>query len=241
MSKPISAFKLFKPSMNAVLSNFVSFLVIVFLPAFLLLIGDTMNARDFLASPGFNPMNTPENVKPESVPFYIIGGLLSLLLLPAGYYLELQAAKGKEVGGGEAISASAKHFWRIVGFVLIVGLAFLAGIFFLILPGLLMRSPVFGAVGIIVFFIASVMAIQRFFLVPYFIIDRNVTMLKAMSESAAASKGRAFAIWGVVFVAILLGVFNVIPKFGGLISLILITLYTCAPALRYLELSNTKS
>lgn len=245
MAKPAGAFQLFKPSMEAVLNNFASFLVIIFLPAFLLLIGEVMNVGDTLSSAeGSLWAITLDNVRPESVPFYVGGVLLSVLLLPAGYYLELQAARGKKLSAAEALSGSARYLWKIIGFGLLIALGALLGImvviglFTLLLAILGQPSHLLGLPIVAALVILAVIIIQRYFLVPYFLVDQGTTIRKAMTDSATAARGHALAIWGVIGVCVGLSFFGIIPVFGGLVSLTLLTLYTCAPALRYLELSS---
>lgn len=220
MAKPVGAFQLFGPSKEAVLNNFMSFLFIIFLPGFLILIGDAMNVSDYLASSENSLMQQfdLENTNPESRPYYVFGGIFTMLLIPARYYLQLQAAKGKEIDVAQAIRNSAKYFWRVIGFSFLFGLLVFLGLLALILPGLIV--------------------IRRYFLTPYFLIDQNLGIKDAMAASAQVSKLHSRAIWGVIGVTILLSIFNIIPVWGGLITLILTTLYSCAPALRYLELSK---
>ncbi len=219
MATPLGAFQLFKPSKEAALNNFFSFLIISFLPAFFILVGDTINLRDFLAS-GENGLQQflLMDPRPESMPYYVVGIIFSVLLVPARYYLQLQAAKGKTVAFVNAISNSQKHFWRILGFSLIFALLVVVGLIALIIPGLIV--------------------IRRYFLAPYFIVDQGLGIKDAMAASAQVSKLHVKAIWSIIGVMVLLSVFNIIPIWGGMISLILVTLYSCAPALRYLELSK---
>jgi hypothetical protein len=202
-----SAFSLFQPSKEAVLKNFVSFMVIIFLPAFVSNIGDALHRGR-----GIDPLVNPV------FPAYWAGGLLALLLLPAGLYLELHASKGQTISVGEAISKSLKFYWRIIGLILLVGLIIFVGLVLLIVPGVIM--------------------ITRYFFAPYLLIDRDLTITEAMKQSTEMSKGKAGAVWSVIGVTVLLSLFGIVPIFGGLIVTILLTLYTCAPALRYLEVKK---
>lgn len=221
MSKVLGAFELFKPSKEVVLNNFSSFLIIIFLPSFLILVGDAMNLRDFLASPNGGMGGPATGLRPESIPYYAVGVIALFLLLPAGFYIELQAAKRKTINTVNAIKASWKYFGRVIGLSLLVGLIVVIGLIAFIIPGLIF--------------------IRRYFLAPYFLIDKDMGIQQSMSTSAKATKGRPKAIWGVIGVAVLFSFLGVIPIFGGLVSLILLTLYTCAPAMRYLELQHRAS
>lgn len=150
--------------------------------------------------------------------FQMIGGLLSLIFLPAAIHLELQAAKGKILNVSEVLSASMRYFWRLLGLMLVIVIVTVLGLFALIVPGLIF--------------------IHRFFLAPYLLVAKDLSIREALSTSWDVSKGKAGPIWGVIGVMVLLTLFNIIPIFGGLISLVLLTLYTCASAYRYYEITD---
>lgn len=213
-----SAFSLFKPSKDAVLKNKVPFLVLVFLPSFLILVGDVVGGTN---QASVNNFGNPFSQQGSFTVFHAIGVVASLFFLPAAVYLELQAAKGKSPDLNQTLGDSMRYFWRLLGLLVVTGAIVLVGLVALIVPGIIF--------------------IQRYFLAPYFLIDRDLGIKKALSASAAASKGHAGAIWGVIGVMILLSLFGLIPIIGGLISMILLTLYTCAPALRYQEMKNSHS
>lgn len=210
-----SAFELFKPSKDAVLQNLWPFLVFVFLPAFLSVIGDAASGNMRI---DYSKLSSVLWRQGTVTIWHFLGGLLSILFLPAYYYLELQAAKGRNMGVGETFRESMRYFWPMFGLVLAMGGIILLGLIAFIVPGIIF--------------------IQRYFLAPYFLLDKNMGIKEALAASAQASKGRTRAIWGVIGVAVLLNLFNVVPIFGGLIAALLLMLYACAPAYRYLELSG---
>lgn len=212
--KTKSAFALFKPSKDAVLDNLGPFLLFVFLPGFFIIIGDATTGTPALDFKVFT--NPAANPQPFTA-FHGIGVILSALLLPAGYYLELQAAKGKAMSIGSVFSDSMRYYWRLWGLLILMGLIILVGFLALIVPGIIF--------------------IRRYFLAPYFLLDRDLDIGAALKASAKVSKGHGGAIWNIIGVMVLLSLAGIIPILGGLISSLLLMLYACAPAMRYLELS----
>ncbi len=210
-----SAFSLFNDSKEAVFNSPWPFLWIIFIPSFLIVVGEAMNGGQTWLLP-----QTAATPSDASQSLQMIGGLLSLLLLPAGFYVELMAAKRKTLTVSEIIGQSMRFYWRTIGLVILMTIIIALGIIAFIVPGLIF--------------------IHRFFLAPYFLIDRDLGIREAMSVSWNSTKGKAGLIWSVIGVIILLSLFNIIPIFGGLISAILLTLYTCAPAFRYSEIANKK-
>lgn len=219
MSKLTGAFGLFNPSKEAVMRSSTAFLFIVFLPTFITLIGQILTQKTNVNVSGNDIQSFSRAI--ETHPLYSVGSLLTLILMPAGFYIELIAAKGKEVHLTKGLQDSMKYFWRLIGLIFLVAIIVIAGLILFIVPGIIF--------------------IRRYFLSPYFLIDRNLGIKEAMRASANATKGKPGAVWDIIGVIILLSLFNIIPIWGGLISIILLTLYTCAPAIRYLELTKSKS
>ncbi|MES2971787.1 MAG: YciC family protein [Patescibacteria group bacterium] len=213
-----SAWSLFTTSKDAVLNNPLPFLTLVFLPSFLIVVGDAMNGGKSLSFP-MTAKTAPESEASQLV--YLIGGLLSLLFIAAGFCLELKAAKGKTISASEALTSSMRYFWRLLGLLIVMTVVIVLGLLALIVPGIIF--------------------IQRYFLAPYFLIDKDLGIRESMTASAAASKGKAGAIWSIIGVMVLFSLFSFIPIFGGLITLVLVTLFTCAPAYRYFELTGKKT
>jgi hypothetical protein len=149
---------------------------------------------------------------------YAPGFLYLLLTIAASAYLELMSAQGKTLTLAETIRGSFKYFWRLIGLYIITG--------------------VLVGVGFVLFIIPGVIMVRRYFLASYFLIDKNLGIFEAMRRSAAATKGRMGAVWGIVGVQLLLGVPGFIPVIGGFISNVFEMFYASAPALRYEELKR---
>jgi hypothetical protein len=210
-----SAFELFTMSKDAVLRNRKAFLVIAALPALISLVGDYVSTGGFNStSPYFLAASANSNGSFLS----FLGLFLTVLLLPAVVNLELKAAEGKKDQEPEPIIRSSfSFFWRLIGLAILVGVLVAVGLLLLIVPGIIL--------------------ITRYFLSPYVLVSENLSIGEAMKRSAELSKGHAGAIWGVIGVSVLISVTSAVPVLGGILALVLGILYSCAPAMRYKQLS----
>jgi hypothetical protein len=75
-------------------------------------------------------------------------------------------------------------------------------------------------------------------LAPYVMLDTKCGITEAMERSADLTKPYSGYIWGIIGVMFLIGLFNIIPGIGWMISFVLGMLYSIAPALRYQELTS---
>lgn len=114
---------------------------------------------------------------------------------------------------------SANWLWlKLIGAMLLSGLAIVAGLILLIIPGIIL--------------------IWRLYLVPYIMVDQKTTISEAFIRSWEMTKGQMWPIYSIIFVTILLSLANIIPIIGGLIAFLLGAAYTVAPAIRYQELKK---
>jgi len=86
--------------------------------------------------------------------------------------------------------------------------------------------------------VPGVIAIRRYFLAPYLMLDKDLSIREAMKQSAALSKPYSGSIWGIIGVIVLLSLPSIIPVIGWAVSFVLMLLYSVAPALRYQELKK---
>jgi uncharacterized membrane protein len=104
----------------------------------------------------------------------------------------LKAARGEEVRVGDMFAVFTRNYWNAVGAGVLTGLIIIAGLIFLIVPGI-------------------IFAIRLVF-VPYLVIDRRMGVTEAITTSWRMTKGRG----GTIFLMGLLA----IPIFiGGAIAL----------------------
>jgi hypothetical protein len=225
-----SAFDLFKPSKNIVLSN-----IWIFAPLYAVsfifwlhswIWSPTLNSTPhwYTRLDGLSPGWTASPLPTYST-FLVVGFSLFwfLIILVAGsvaqmmsHTAQLYGAERKNLGFDKLWLVVKEVGWRLIGLYAVVFLAVVIGLILLIVPGLIM--------------------IRRYYLAPYVLIDTKCGIREAMDESARLSKMNTGSIWGIIGVMFLIGLVNIIPVFGGLVSFALGGLYSAAPALRYTQL-----
>lgn len=221
---PVGAFDLFKPSMEAVKRNPWPYFWLVFIPSLLSLGSNSTKATDAnSSSAALESWGTlPFTIALSSIVLLSIAlVILSLIIAPAVAHLQLSSARNKDIGVSDALKVGLKYVWRYLGLLIVIGLLFVGGLLLFIVPGLIV--------------------LRRYFLAPYFLLDKDLRIGEAMKQSAAATKPYSGSIWGIIGVYILLSLTGFIPLIGGLVSIILTTLYSVAPALRYYELAKLGS
>lgn len=129
----------------------------------------------------------------------------------------ISAARGKKTKFTEALKQGSKNFWRYFGLNVCISIVVLIGLVLLIVPGLFM--------------------LRRYFLAPYYLIDRKLGVFEAMEQSAAEAK-RFGGIWDMLGVIFLICLLSFIPVIGTFVSLAFSVLYLCAPAIRYIQISK---
>jgi hypothetical protein len=171
----------------------------------------------------------------SSVPVYFWYGLVgisiiwTLFVIAAGTAVQIMAqqaqlevAEGRKLIGFQPLWDIVKEMvWRMLGLYLLTGLYVLVGFILLIVPGLIM--------------------LRRYFLAPYVMLDKKCSIKEAMDTSAEISKPYSGYVWGVIGVIFLIGLINIIPFIGWIISFIVGMFYSVAPALRYEELKKLSS
>lgn len=151
-------------------------------------------------------------------PVMFLGVLLSMLFFAPLSYTQTKTAQGKETSLGQAFSKGYHYFWRLLGLSIVFGVMLTIGFFLFIIPGIIV--------------------LRRYFLSFYYLIDKDLDIKTAMRKSAASSVKNSWAIYGVLGVGLLFGLFGLIPGIGTIIGVILQFLYSVAPALRYHEMKK---
>lgn len=127
--------------------------------------------------------------------------------------------------------------WMLFGLYIVVGL--LVGLPLTVWVLMLVAFRFWGLLFFPLGFI-SLIVIQRYFLAPYVMIDKKLGIRESMDRSAELSKLNTGSVWGIIGVMFLIGLINIVPIIGGLGSFIFGSLYSVAPALRYLQLKDLK-
>lgn len=224
--KLTSAFDLFPKSRELVMKNLRVFGWLYLLP-FLFSLGDVFSQSK--AAKTGDPVDSLSKFSGGGLATLvgfgiaiILASIVVLLFVQAMLFvLELQVAQNKTPNMGELWQTAKHYFWRLLGLGILVGVFIIGGLILFIVPGLF--------------------ALRRYFLSPYYLVDKDLTISEAMKQSAAESKEFSGSIWGVLGVALLMGLFGIVPIVGSIISLVLGALYSVAPALRYLEIKKAKS
>ncbi len=221
-----SAFSLFNPSWEAVQRSLPVFGILYLLPLVTALSGafnrpqgsgkQATIVSDGLFG-GWSPLAIGTVVGTGLI-VLLIGLVIGIIIQAMLQVAEFEAAEGKKLEFGQVWQRSKPLILRLFGLSLLTGLIIVGGFILLIVPGLIF--------------------LRRYFLAPYFLIDKNLSITGALKESAKASKPYAGAIWGLIGVGILLSLTSIIPVVGGLVSFVLGAAYSVAPALRYGEIKK---
>lgn len=218
------AFDLFGKSKAVVMRNAHTFAILYLLPFLSVLAslaGDNTNksrGEQFAESGNFTglPTNVLVGFIGLGIVFFLVLAILSIIIETMTYTLELEGSKGEKPSLQHLFEVAKKYWLRIFGLLLAIGFLTLIGLILLIVPGLIV--------------------IRRYFLAPYVMIDKDLSISEAMRESARLTKINTGAIWGIIGVMFLIGLLSVIPLVGPLVSFGVGVLYSVAPALRYREL-----
>lgn len=154
----------------------------------------------------------------------LLGCFMVLLLanVTAPYLMQLRVVQGRQPSIWTIYRDSLRYIPRIVGFGLLFALMVAGGLLLFIIPGLI--------------------ALRRYFLTPYFILDEDIGIREAMQHSAAASKLVRWHMWTMFaillgFALLGFGLTRLSPTYGQFVSALLPAVYTFLPALRYREAS----
>ncbi len=213
------ALDLFKPSWEAFKLNWQTFVISYIAPAlitiglFFSLIGALGLTLDNISGE-----TTSSDIAFTAYHVLLIGIVVLVFVGVAGftnaliYWVKFQSAKGKKVDIKDAVRAARKFFWRLLGLSVLRGFIITLGLIAFIVPGLFLW--------------------RRLFLSPYYLMDKNVGVIRAMSMSEDGSKPFSYALWPMLGVYILINVVSYIPVIGWLASLAGTVTYSCAAAVR---------
>jgi hypothetical protein len=147
--------------------------------------------------------------------FVLIAGTVAAIMSQAA---QLKAAEGRRLDFQDLWAVVKQMGWRLLGLYIVTVIIVVVGLFLLIVPGLIF--------------------LRRYYLAPYVMIDKNLSIGDALNKSAELSKRNTGAVWGLFGVMLLIGLIGIVPFIGGLVSFVLGSLYSVAPALRYQQLKQ---
>ncbi len=149
-------------------------------------------------------------------------GLWRLINTPVGYYLQTRAVKDKIPSLGECYAKGLPFWFKVVGFEIFFAIITVIGLILLIVPGLII--------------------FRRYYLSPYYIVGKNLSIADAMRIAAEQTKPVSGWVWGTLGVSIVLTFLAIIVsaiRFVGPILAVLVSLiYFFGPALRWHEVSQ---
>lgn len=205
-----SAFKLVSPSIDALSANFWTFAgLFVFEMFFLVILYILMLAN----SDPNGTASVSSAVAISMTVLGVLGGVCALIAEPALTKTQLVSTKDQKVGFSAAFKSGLPFVWRLLGLQIMMGLISIVAIVLLIIP---------------FFFVYP-----RILLAPYYLIDRNLSIMQALKTSAAEYK-KVKGVWGLIGVQFL---FSIVP----FANIILGILYYCAPAVRYQQITAAAS
>ncbi len=223
--QPVKAFDLYKKSVDLIKKNQTTFLVLAALPALLSVFSSAKGDKG-AQNPMF-PFST--NMTPSRLGAVLgvtfIAAILVIAVILIVYVmteaLYYKAAKGQKPSFGELWEVAKKYILRLLGLGIVTALAIVGGLILLIVPGII--------------------AIRRYILAPYVMLDKDMGILDSMSESARLTKPYSMSVYSLLGVSILLSIVagilqSAIGVVGSILGLLLTLGYAFAPAIRYFEL-----
>lgn len=146
--------------------------------------------------------------------FFFVG----FVAVIASFVAELASAKHQKISLAQALSEGFSRFWRLLGLLAVMVLIIVIGLLLFIVPG--------------------IFALQRLLLAPYFMIDQNLSIKLAIRASFVAGKKNSGALWGVLGILFATAIVGIVPVVGYFVSSVLGLAYWCAPAIRYLQIKK---
>ena len=227
-----SAFDLLGKSWEIVKNNWQLFaLVNIFTILYALL--DAFNPGDYdtdkINSPLFSGGSEFSGVQLGAV---LGGSLLAFLVFAAINFffivmsisLQVKTAAGKKPDFNEVFDDTKRHFFPMLGLMIVMVVTIVVGLILLIVPG--------------------VIAIGRLAMAPFVMIDKKAGIEESLKQSNELGKkyfGKVWAVIGVsILISLLTGIISGIPVLGPLVGTAIAIAYSVIMALRYQQLRGHK-
>lgn len=208
-------FKGIQPSFEALKLNIWTFLALIFIPLIIFIVAFPL---------AFLPLLTgSDSSAAVAVAFAFLVGLAvlvaALIFAPAIVQTQIASVKGQKVEFQEAFNKGMPFVLRFIGLGLLSALVVIVGLILFIIPGLLA-----------IFFLSFA---------PYILIDKNTGVIDAMKGSYELVKEYWKVTLGLLVVNLVINIpSNLLPFFGGLITLALSIGYFCLGALVYVNIAG---
>lgn len=190
-------------------------------------LGSILSPNSYLATMGGR---VPEAISTDEIMsnagVILISGVAFLLASTFFYVmamvLALRTIDDQPSTPSQLFSIGSKFWLREIGLFIVVGLIILVGLILFIVPG--------------------IFAIIRLYMSSYILIDRDlgiIESIKASNQLAKDNMGPVTAVIGVyILISIALGLLEIIPVFGIIVSTVAAIGFSLIVALRYRELTS---
>lgn len=139
---------------------------------------------------------------------------LAVIVYLALIIVEIDGAKGKTLEVEDAVKRSFRYFLNGIGLYFYTLLILLLSLIALVIP---------------FFFV-----LPRVFLAPYYMIDRDLNFVDAISVCWKESRGHSFKVWGILLATAIISIALAITIIGIPFAIYFVVMYSAAPAVLYL-------
>ena len=151
---------------------------------------------------------------------FLVFAAINFFFIVMGISLQVKTAAGKKPDFNELFNDAKRHFFPMLGLMIVLVVTIIVGFILLIVPG--------------------VIAIGRLAMAPFVMIDKKVGIEESLKQSNELGKKYFGKVWAVVGVSILIslltGLISGIPLLGPLVGTAIAIAYSVIMALRYQQL-----
>lgn len=140
----------------------------------------------------------------------LVAGLGALMLTQKA---QLDAVEHKTLDFQDLWWAAKRQWRQLLGLYIVLGITVFVGFALFIVPGLLLM--------------------RRWMFAPYIMLEERTGISDSLAKSNSLTSKNPGAIWGMIGVMFLIVLVGIVPIVGGLAAFALGCLYSLAPALRY--------
>lgn len=198
-----SIFKLYKGSLEAFKLNWLTFVVLYFLPTVLAALAIPLVILPALSGSRAGGL--------FAVLVTLVLMAIILVLGPAYTVTQFESVRGRKIDFEAAFQRGTKYVVRYVLLSFAIFFMIALGLVLLVIPGLL-----------VAFFLGAA---------PYLLVARNLSISEALRQSYELTKVYWKPVAGVFIVLAAINALGIIPIFGGALSIAATILYLCVPAM----------
>lgn len=243
---PVSALELFGKSYELVMRNIKTFGILLILPAIAAIAStarydmhsDKSNVNNINFFSGTTPAYAITGIIGVSLISVIIFSIAALIIQAMLTCLQLEAAEGKTPTLKHLWQLGKKYWLRLLGLVLVIGMYIIGGSLIGVLVLIVLRNALGVVIGLSLIAAAILFVLVHYYLAPYALVEGDMKIFDALEKSANISKQFVWSVLSVIGIFFLIALIGELTLIGPIISFILGSLYSVAPALRYKELKR---